>query len=68
MRATPVAPRAEQAMRDYQQAVIELGFLHSRYLRGVPPPDFVARGHDYVARISALRPSIAFPGQVVPIR
>ena len=60
--------RAEQAMREYQQAVIELGFLHSRYLRGVPPPDFVARGHDYVARISALRPSIAFPGQVVPIR
>ena len=58
----------EQAMRDYQQAVIELGFLHSRYLRGVPPPDFAARGHDYVARISALRPSIAFPGQVVPIR
>ena len=36
-------------MREYQQAVIELGFLHSRYLRGVPPPDFVARGHDYVA-------------------
>jgi protease PrsW len=59
---------AEQAMREYQQAVIELGFLHSRYLRGVPPPDFVTRGHDYVARINALRPSIAFPGQVVPIR
>jgi protease PrsW len=59
---------AERAMRDYQQAVIELGFLHSRYLRGVPPPDFAARGRDYVARISALRPSIAFPGQVVPIR
>jgi protease PrsW len=59
---------AERAMRDYQQAVIELGFLHSRYLRGVPPPDFAARGRDYVARISALRPSIAFPGQVVPTR
>ncbi len=61
-------PDAERAMRDYQQAVVELGFLHSRYLRGVPPPDFAARGHDYVARISELRPSIAFPGQVVPIR
>jgi RsiW-degrading membrane proteinase PrsW (M82 family) len=59
---------AEHAMREYQQAVVELGFLHSRYLRGVPPPDFAARGHDYVARISALRPSIAFPGQVVPVR
>ena len=66
--ATTGGPAAERAMRDYQQAVIELGFLHSRYLRGVPPPDFAARGHDYVARISALRPSIAFPGQVVPIR
>jgi protease PrsW len=59
---------AERAMRDYQQAVVELGFLHSRYLRGVPPPDFAERGRGYVARISAIRPSIAFPGQVVPIR
>jgi protease PrsW len=59
---------AERAMRDYQQAVIELGFLHSRYLRGVPPPDFAERGRGYVARISAIRPSIAFPGQVVPTR
>jgi RsiW-degrading membrane proteinase PrsW (M82 family) len=61
-------PEAEHAMKEYQQAVVELGFLHSRYLRGVPPPDFVERGRDYVARISAIRPSIAFPGQVVPIR
>jgi RsiW-degrading membrane proteinase PrsW (M82 family) len=61
-------PHAERAMQDYQQAVIELGFLHSRYLRGVPPPDFAERGQGYVARISAIRPSIAFPGQVVPIR
>jgi RsiW-degrading membrane proteinase PrsW (M82 family) len=59
---------AERAMRDYQQAVVELGFLHSRYLRGVPPPDFAERGRRYVERISAIRPSIAFPGQVVPIR
>lgn len=61
-------PAAERAMKEYQQAVVELGFLHSRYLRGVPPPDFVERGRGYVARISAIRPSIAFPGQVVPIR
>ena len=27
--ATPVARRAEEAMRDYQQAAIELGFLHT---------------------------------------
>jgi RsiW-degrading membrane proteinase PrsW (M82 family) len=59
---------AEQAMRDYQQAAIELGFLHHRYLRGTAPDDFAARGGDFVARINAVRPSISFPGQVVPTR
>ena len=58
----------EQAMRVYQQAAIELGFLHHRYLRGTPPPDFAVRGQEHVLRISAVRPSIAFPGQVVPTR
>ncbi|MFT3871119.1 MAG: PrsW family intramembrane metalloprotease [Nocardioides sp.] len=58
----------EQAMRAYQQAAVELGFLHYRYLRGTPPPDFAARGQEYVARIAAARPYISFPGQVVPIR
>jgi RsiW-degrading membrane proteinase PrsW (M82 family) len=60
--------RAAKAMRRYQQAVIELGFLHSRYLRGSAPPDFAARGSEYVARIGEIRPFIAFPGQVVPTR
>jgi RsiW-degrading membrane proteinase PrsW (M82 family) len=58
----------ERAMRDYQQAAIELGFLHHRFLRGTPPPDFAQRGQQHVARIRAVRPSIAFPGQVVPTR
>jgi len=58
----------ERAMRDYQQAAVELGFLHHRFLRGTPPPDFAARGQEYVARIGAARPYIAFPGQVVPTR
>ncbi len=53
-------------MRDYQQATIELGFLHYRYLRGTPPPDYVDRGRQFLQKIDALRPSIAFPGQVVP--
>lgn len=60
--------QGERAMRDYQQAAVELGFLHHRYLRGTAPADFAGRGQDYVARISAVRPSIAFPGQVVPTR
>ncbi|MFC6045695.1 PrsW family intramembrane metalloprotease [Nocardioides hankookensis] len=59
---------AERTMREYQQAAIELGFLHYRYLRGTPPPDYAARGQQFLQRIDALRPSIAFPGQVVPTR
>jgi protease PrsW len=57
--------RAEAAMREYQGAAIELGFLHYRFLRGTPPPDFTARGQAYVDRIGKVRPTIAFPGQVV---
>jgi len=60
--------QAEEAMASYQQAAIELGFLHHRYLRGTPPPDFAARGRDHVTVIGALRPTLAFPGQVVPTR
>jgi RsiW-degrading membrane proteinase PrsW (M82 family) len=59
---------AEHAMREYQQAAIELGFLHYRLLRGTPPPDYAARGQQFLQRIDRLRPSIAFPGQVVPTR
>ena len=59
---------AERAMRDYQQAAVELGFLHYRFLRGTPPPDFAARGQQFLQRINELRPMIAFPGQVVPTR
>ncbi len=61
-------PQGARAMADYQQAAIELGYLHHRLLRGTAPADYQARGHDYVSRISAVRPHIAFPGQVVPTR
>jgi RsiW-degrading membrane proteinase PrsW (M82 family) len=60
--------RGEDAMRDYQQAAIELGFLHHRYLRGTAPRDYAVRGQDYLVRINEIRPTIAFPGQVVPTR
>ena len=60
--------RGEQAMREYQQAAVELGFLHHRFLRGTAPKDFAERGQLYVARIGAIRPYVAFPGQVVPRR
>jgi RsiW-degrading membrane proteinase PrsW (M82 family) len=61
-------PAAARAMRDYQQATIELGFLHNRMLRGTAPKDWQERGQEFVARIGAVRPHIAFPGQVVPVR
>ncbi|WP_110239102.1 PrsW family intramembrane metalloprotease [Nocardioides gilvus] len=60
--------RAQEAMEEYQQAAVELGFLHHRYLRGTPPPDFAARGQSFVVRLNAVRPYISFPGQVVPTR
>ncbi len=58
--------QAEEALREYQQLMIELGFLHHRYLRGTPPPDFQVRGQRYVTRIVEVRPHVSFPGQVVP--
>ncbi len=58
----------EQAMRDYQRVAVELGYLHHRFLRGTPPEDYADRGNHYVTEIRAIRPSVAFPGQVVPIR
>jgi len=61
-------PQALQALRDYQQAAIELGFLHHRYLRGTAPADFAARGQAHVARIEAARLYFTLPGQVVPSR
>ncbi len=59
---------ALRAMEEYQQAAVELGFLHHRYLRGTPPPDFATRGQSFVVRLNAVRPLISFPGQVVPTR
>jgi RsiW-degrading membrane proteinase PrsW (M82 family) len=57
-----------QAMRDYQQSAVELGYLHHRFLRGTPPDDYAARGASYVTEIRAVRPYVAFPGQLVPTR
>ncbi|MGI8645683.1 MAG: PrsW family intramembrane metalloprotease [Nocardioides sp.] len=58
----------KRAMRDYQQAAVELGFLHHRFLRGTPPDDYAERGAAYVTEIRAVRPFVSFPGQLVPTR
>ena len=61
-------PLAERAMREYQAAAIELGYLHHRYLRGTAPSDFSLRGQEHVEELGRIRPYISFPGQVVPTR
>ena len=48
-------------MVSYQNAAVELGFLHSRYLRGVPPPDFELIGQAHVETMRALRPALFWP-------
>lgn len=65
---TAGGPPAQRAMREYQQAAVELGYLHHRLLRGTAPGDWQARGQDFLERIELNRPRFAFPGQVVPQR
>ncbi len=52
---------ARRAMVAYQNEAVELGFLHSRFLRGVPPPDFAVIGQHHVERMRALRPGLIWP-------
>ena len=52
---------ARRAMVAYQRESIELGYLHHRYLRGTPPPDFAALGQEHVVRMAALRSSLVWP-------
>jgi len=52
-----------QAMRDYQRAAVELGFLHNRFMRGVAPADYQDRGAHYVTEIRAIRPFLSFGSQ-----
>ncbi|MCW2757775.1 MAG: hypothetical protein JWO46_1521 [Nocardioidaceae bacterium] len=54
-------PTAKKTMATYQQNAIELGFMHSRYLRGTAPRDFAARGQQYVDELTRLRPSLVWP-------
>jgi RsiW-degrading membrane proteinase PrsW (M82 family) len=54
-------PAAARVMADYQQAAIELGFLHDRVLHNRAPASAVARGQALVNRLSGLRPYALFP-------
>jgi RsiW-degrading membrane proteinase PrsW (M82 family) len=52
---------ALEAMQEYQQQAIELGFLHDRFLRGTAPADVIPRGQTMVDRLAMLRPYVVFP-------
>lgn len=52
---------ARRMMVAYQNEAVELGFLHSRYLRGVAPKDFEILGQEHVDRMRALRPHLVWP-------
>ena len=62
---------ARRTMVAYQTEAVELGFLHSRYLRGVAPPGFAALGQQHVDRMRVLRPGLLWPqptGDRRPVR
>lgn len=52
---------AKEAMAEYQQEAIELGFLHHRFLRGTAPKDFSDRGRDHLETMASLRPGLVWP-------
>ncbi len=52
---------ARTTMASYQQQAIELGFLHSRFLRGTAPRDFSERGQHFVDAMRQLRPGVVWP-------
>jgi RsiW-degrading membrane proteinase PrsW (M82 family) len=52
---------ARDVMATYQQAAIELGFLHHRFLRGTAPRDFAERGQYFVDLMARLRPGLVWP-------
>jgi RsiW-degrading membrane proteinase PrsW (M82 family) len=57
---------ALNAMKLYQTEAIELGFLHHRFLRGTPPPDYRELGEAHVQRMFLLRPHLIWPSAAAP--
>ena len=49
------------ALREYQQALTEMAFLHNRVIRGSAPRDFQQRMLEIRARAAALRPYVVLP-------
>lgn len=54
-------PFGARAVKEYQQAVAELGFLHDRVMRDRAPKDTAARQADILGRMALWRPHVVLP-------
>jgi RsiW-degrading membrane proteinase PrsW (M82 family) len=52
---------AAQALRAYQQTLIEIAFLHNRAVTGTAPPDLNQRMTELLRRAAGLRPYVILP-------
>jgi RsiW-degrading membrane proteinase PrsW (M82 family) len=54
-------PFGARAVKEYQQAVAEMGFLHHRVMRGRAPRDVQGRAQEIRRRIALWRPHVVLP-------
>jgi protease PrsW len=57
-------PQAGRAMRAFQQTMIEIAFLHNRFVDGTAPRDVNARMLVLLDRAAALRPYVILPPEL----
>jgi hypothetical protein len=57
---------AAQALRAYQQTLIEIAFLHNRAVTGTAPPDLNQRMTELLQRAAGLRPYVILPPPIPP--
>lgn len=57
-------PQAAKAMRAFQQTMIEIAFLHNRFVDGSAPRDVNARMLTLLDRAAALRPYVILPPEL----
>jgi RsiW-degrading membrane proteinase PrsW (M82 family) len=57
---------AAQALRAYQQTLIEIAFLHNRAVTGTAPPDLNQRMAELLQRAAYLRPYVILPPPLLP--
>jgi protease PrsW len=54
-------PEGERALREYQRALTEMGFLHDRVMRGRAPTDAAERMAEIRFRMARWRPYVVLP-------